>query len=139
MFETSIPAFLRNAQHEIWIGIAGAMLVLLQSVLSGTRRVWWRLAASCIIGGVASALTGHIFADSKWVYFFCGIAAIVAENVIFGLFNASEDFKNNPINVFGQLWRLVMPSFGRGADQAAQIEAITREDRKAPPADQPVG
>lgn len=104
-------------QQEVWIGVAGAMLVLFQSILSGTRRAWYRLLASCIIGGSAAALTGHIFADSPWVYAYCGVAAIMAENIIFGLFNASEQFKDNPINVFAQIWRVVVPSFGRGTDK----------------------
>ncbi len=109
--------WMRSMQEEVWIGVAGAMLVLFQSILSGTRRAWYRLLASCIIGGSAAALTGHIFADSPWVYAYCGVAAIMAENIIFGLFNASEQFKDNPINVFAQIWRVVVPSFGRGTDK----------------------
>ena len=112
-------------QHSIFVGTGGAMLVLLQSILSGQRRVWWRLLLSCMIGGAAAALAGHIFADSKWVYAICGVAAIMAENIIFGLVNASEEFKQNPIKVFGTLWRIIMPSFGRGIDTAG-----TLEDRK---------
>lgn len=110
--------WMRSMQEEVWIGVAGAMLVLFQSILSGTRRAWYRLLASCLIGGSAAALTGHIFADSPWVYAYCGVAAIMAENIIFGLFNASEQFKDNPINVFAQIWRVVVPSFGRGTDKA---------------------
>lgn len=115
IFETS-----SQIQHQIWVGTGGAMLVLLQSILSGQRRVWWRLLLSCTIGGAASALAGHVFEGSSWVYVWCGVAAIMAENVIFGLVNASEEFKNNPINVFAQLWRVIMPSFGRGIDKPAE-------------------
>lgn len=106
-------------QHQIWVATGGAMLVLLQSILSGTRRVWWRLLISCLIGGAGAALAGHLFADSKWVFAICGVAAIMAENVIFGLFNASEEFKNAPIKVFADMWRLVMPTFGKAADKTS--------------------
>jgi hypothetical protein len=106
-------------QHQIWVATGGAMLVLLQSILSGTRRVWWRLLSSCVIGGGGAALAGHIFAESPWVYAICGVAAIVSENVIFGLFNASEEFKNAPIKVFADMWRLVMPTFGKAADKTS--------------------
>lgn len=106
-------------QHHVWIGTAGAMLVLFQSILSGTRRVWWRLLMSCAVGGAAAALAGYVFADSKWVYPICGVSAIMAENIIFGLFKASEEFKDSPIEVFSKLWRLVMPTFGKNVGDAA--------------------
>lgn len=117
----SLSVFTTNSeiQHTIWVGTGGAMLVLLHSILSGERRVWWRLLLSCMIGGGAAALTGHIFSDSSWVYAYCGVAAIVAENVIFGIFNASEEFKKNPIAVFAQIWRVIVPSFGKTTDKAA--------------------
>lgn len=123
-------------QHTIWIGTGGSMLVLLHSILSGERRVWWRLLLSCLIGGGAAALTGHIFHDSSWVYAYCGVAAIVAENVIFGIFNASEQFKQNPIAVFAQLWRVIVPSFGKAADKAADAldVAVQPVPKQEPPA-----
>lgn len=108
------------------------MLVLLQSILSGERRVWWRLLISCIIGGGVAALVGHTFSDSSWVYIYCGISAIMAENVIFGLVNASEQFKNSPITVFAQLWRVVVPSFGKTTDRPADALDVNL-DRKTPP------
>jgi hypothetical protein len=106
--------------HQIWLATGGAMLVLLQSILSGTRRVWWRLMLSCVLGAGGASLAGSIFADSKYVYVFCGVAAIMAENVIFGLANASEEFKKNPISVFGQFYRLIVPTFGKAAGDVGQ-------------------
>lgn len=127
----SIFATNTEIQHSIWVGTGGAMLVLLQSILSGQRRVWWRLLASCIIGGSAAALIGHVFSDSSWVYIYCGVAAIMAENIIFGLFNASEQFKESPISVFAQLWRVVMPTFGKTTDKAADALDVAL-DQKTP-------
>ena len=111
----------------------GAMLVLLQSILSGQRRVWWRLLASCIIGGGAAALVGHAFADSSWVYIYCGVAAIMAENILFGLVNASEQFKNSPISVFAQLWRVVVPSLGEAVDKPADALDVPLDGQPAKP------
>lgn len=107
-------------QQHVWLATGGAMLVLLQSILSGTRRVWWRLLISCVIGGGGSALAGMIFTDSKFVYFYCGVAAIMSENLIFGFLKASEEFKESPIQVFSQLFRLVMPTFGKAVGEAAK-------------------
>jgi hypothetical protein len=124
-------------QHQIWVATGGGMLVLLQSILSGTRRVWWKLIISCLIGGGGAALAGHVFADSKWVYSNCGVAAIMAENVIFGLFKASEEFKDSPLKVFSEMWRLVMPTFGRTADKPANDfkgKKGTETDTEAEPA-----
>lgn len=134
-FDT-ILATLRDEQTQqlVWIGVAGASLVLLQSILSGTRRAWYKLLASCFIGGSAAALTGYVFSDSPWVYFYCGVAAIMAENVIFGLFNASEQFKENPINVFAQLWRIVVPSFGMTTDKPGLDNPV---EHHRPPAEHP--
>lgn len=131
----SLSIFTTNSsiQHSLWIGTGGAMLVLLQSILSGERRVWWRLLLSCIIGGGAAALIGHTFSDSSWVYIYCGVAAIMAENIIFGLINASEQFKNNPITVFAQLWRVVVPSFGKTTDRAADALDVPLDGKKSDP------
>ncbi len=131
----SLSIFQTNSQiqHTIWVGAGGAMLVLLHSILSGERRVWWRLLLSCLIGGGAAALTGNIFDGSDWVYAYCGVSAIVAENVIFGIFNASEEFKKNPISVFAQLWRVIIPSFGKTADKAADALDVGFGEKKTDP------
>jgi hypothetical protein len=118
-------------QQAVWLGSGGALLVLLQSILSGERRVWWRLLLSCIIGGGAAVLAGSIFHDSRYVYAICGVAAIISENIIFGLFKASNEFKNNPIAVFADIWRLVMPTFGRGTDKPSGLGSPSRDDHSA--------
>jgi hypothetical protein len=102
----------------VWLATGGAILVLFQSILSGTRRVWWRLLMSCAIGGAGSALAGMLFTNSKYVYVICGVAAIMSENIILGLFTASEEFKDSPIEVFSKFWRLLMPTFGKAAGEA---------------------
>jgi hypothetical protein len=100
---------LDNIPDGVLIGFGGGVLVLLQSILSGTRRVWWRLLLSCLLGAGGAALAGHIFSESRWVYPICGAAAIMSENIILGLFQASEDFRKEPIRVFSELWQLVVP------------------------------
>lgn len=112
-----VPSVFSDNQiaNEVWIGVAGAMLVLLRSIIDGSRRTWYALLIGCIIGGGGAALAGHIFHDSKWVYPICGVAAVMAENVLIGFFNASEEFRKAPIKVFTQLWQLIVPSFGKSA------------------------
>jgi hypothetical protein len=129
---SNLAIFLADSeiQHSIWVATGGSMLVLLQSILSGERRVWWKLLVSCIIGGSAAALVGNAFEGSTWVYIYCGISAIVAENIIFGLVKASEQFKQSPITVFAQLWRVVMPSFGKVTDKPADALDVNPDDGK---------
>ncbi len=100
---------LEHIPDGVWLGFGGGILVLLQSILSGTRRVWWRLLLSCFLGAGGAALAGHLFSESRWVYPICGAAAIVSENVVLGLFKASEEFRNQPIKVFSELWQLIVP------------------------------
>lgn len=130
---SSFSIFLSDSeiQHSLWVATGGAMLVLLQSILSGERRVWWKLLASCVIGGAAAALVGHSFSDSQWVYIYCGISAIVAENVIFGLVKASEQFKQSPITVAAQLWRVFAPSFGKTTDKPADALDVNPDNKPA--------
>ncbi|ARK07494.1 hypothetical protein LAV_00119 [Sphingobium phage Lacusarx] len=109
--------------NEIWIGFAGAMLVLLRSILDGTRRTWYALLVGCVLGGAGAAMAGHVFAESKWVYPICGVAAVMTENVMLGLFKASQEFSEKPIDVFSRVWRLVMPTFGKntGSDDPQPV------------------
>lgn len=136
MANGTISALTTNTelQHSIWIGAGGAMLVLLQSIMSGERRVWWRLLLSCVVGGAAAALAGHVFEDSRWVYAICGVAAIMAENIIFGLVKASAEFKDNPITVFTHFFRMVVPTFGKSADKASDSFSDGTEKKDQPAA-----
>lgn len=118
-----------KTQQLIWLGVAGSSLVLLQSILAGTRRTWGKLVASCIVGGSAAALVGHVFSASSFVYIYCGVAAIMAENILFGLFKASEQFRDNPINVFAQLWRIVVPAFNMNTDKAGLDRPIDVKEK----------
>jgi hypothetical protein len=107
MFSTS------DINSEVWLASGGAMLVLLRSILDGTRRSWYALLTGCILGGAGSVIAGTAFAGSNYVYFWCGVAAVVCENVVLGLFNASKEFRDAPIKVFAQIWKIVMPSYGK--------------------------
>jgi hypothetical protein len=112
-----------NVVQALWLFSGSAILVLLRSIMDGTRRVWYRLLTGCVLGGLGGALTGLAFADSKYVYAFCGIAAIMTENVVLGLFKASQQFSDDPITVFSRLWRLVMPTFGKPTGDDAPAAA----------------
>jgi cytochrome c biogenesis protein ResB len=89
-------------QQHVWLATGGAMLVLLQSILSGTRRVWWRLLMSCVIGGGGSALAGMIFTDSKFVYFDLRRRRDHVREHHLRPVQGSEEFKESPIEVFSQ-------------------------------------
>lgn len=65
------------------------------------------------MGAAGAALAGEVFHGSRFVYPICGAAAVMAENVILGLFNASKEFRDDPIKIFGNLWGIVMPGAKR--------------------------
>lgn len=97
----------------IWMATGGALLVLLRSIIDGTRRNWQTLVVGVLLGAAASAIAGQVFHGSTYVFPICGAAAVVSENVILGLFNVSKEFSNEPLRVFSTLWQLIVPSFGR--------------------------
>lgn len=107
-----------DVPYTVWMGVGGAILVLLQSILSEQRRTAAKLFAGCIVGGIAAGIVGHTFADSSFVYVYVLAAAVMAENILLGLTNASRQFSAQPLNVFAQLWRIVAPGFGKVTDRS---------------------
>lgn len=101
--------------NEMWMAAGGAMLVLLRSIVDGTRRSWYALLAGCAFGAAGAALAGSIFADSHYVYAICGVAAVMAENIVLGLAKASSEFKEAPLATFSSLWQVFVPFMGRTA------------------------
>lgn len=108
---------LSNAEiaHHMWAFTGGAILVLLQSILSGTKRNWWSLLIGCALGGAGSWIAGQIWGDSKYVYIICGVAAVMTENLLSGVVNASKQFAESPIKVATHVGRTFLPAFGKSA------------------------
>jgi hypothetical protein len=96
--------------HSMWIFTGGAILVLLQSILSSAKRNWWALLAGCVIGGAGSWVAAQIWGDSRYVYIICGAAAVMTENLLLGAVKASKEFANNPIEVA----KTILPSLNHG-------------------------
>lgn len=108
------------------------MLVLLRSIVDGTRRTAAQLVVGCIFGGLGATAAGMVWANSHYIYLICGVAAIVTENVILGLFNASKEFAAKPKDFFGWAWKLIVPTipfFKVGA--AGQVSPSTPDDGSA--------
>lgn len=99
--------------HAMWVFSGGAILVLLQSILSTTKRNAKSLIIGCLFGGAGSWIASQIWGDSKYVFIICGVAAVVTENLLMGVLEASQQFRSDPITVFGKMWRLIMPTFGK--------------------------
>jgi hypothetical protein len=109
------PFNLTNAEiaHQMWAFTGGAILVLLQSILSGTKRNWWSLLIGCALGGAGSWVAGNIWGDSKYVYIICGVAAVISENLLGGVVNASKQFAESPLKVGTALLKMFVPMFGK--------------------------
>lgn len=111
-----MPQFsLTNAEiaHHMWAFTGGAILVLLQSILSGVKRNWWSLLIGCAMGGAGSWIAGQIWGDSKYVYIICGVAAVITENVLGGVVNASKQFADSPLKVGTSILKMFVPMFGK--------------------------
>lgn len=111
----NMPAELVNS---LWVFLGGSVVALLRSLVDGTRRNAFRLALGCLFGGIGAVVADRTFATTSWHIFWIGVAAVITENVVIGLFNASQKFKDDPINVFKAIWEIVVPSLGqlRGSD-----------------------
>lgn len=111
---------LTNAEiaHHMWAFTGGAILVLLQSILSGVKRNWWSLLIGCGLGGAGSWVAGQIWGDSKYVFIICGVAAVITENLLSGVVNASKQFAESPIKVGSHMAKMLFPVFGKQVGEA---------------------
>lgn len=95
---------------EVWMGVGGVMLVLLRSIVDGSRRTAAQLLVGCIFGGLGASAAAFVWKDSHYVYFICGVAAVITENVIIGVTNMSKEFAEKPQTFFGWAWKLIVPT-----------------------------
>jgi len=110
--------------HQMWAFTSGVILVLLQSILTGARRNWVSLIVGCLIGGAGAWVAGQIWGDSKYIYIICGVAAIITENLLIGVTNASQEFAEKPFKVMAYLGRTFLPAFGRQAGGEVNEEDV---------------
>lgn len=108
--------------HQMWTFTSGVILVILQSIVSGARRNWWSLLTGCVLGGAGSWIAGQIWADSKYLLIICGVSAVMTENLLIGVTNASKEFAEKPLKVATHIARTFLPTFGKSAgDTSAPI------------------
>lgn len=105
--------------HHMWAFTGGAILVLLQSILSGVKRNWFKLLIGCALGGLGSWTAAQIFSDSPYLFWICGAAAVMAENLLSGFFNASKEFSDSPIKVLTQIARTFLPAIGKNVGETS--------------------
>jgi hypothetical protein len=97
---------------KVWMGVGGVMLVLLRSIIDGTRRTALQLLVGCIFGGLGAMAAGFVWGQSHYVYLICGVAAVITENVVIGVFNMSQQFAQNPKDIIAWFIQTVLPSLG---------------------------
>lgn len=114
--------------HSMWVFTAGAILVLVQSLVSEEKRNWWSLLMGCFLGGIGSWVAGQIWSDSSYIYIICGVAAVATEHVLSGVVNASRQFAEKPIKVMTHLARTFLPTFGK--DVGSTSNSIDTGDLK---------
>lgn len=109
------------------------MLALLRSIIDGTRRTALQLMASCIFGGLGAMAAGLVYKDSVYVYFICGIAAVVTDNVVVGLFSFSKQFATDPRDWMSWVLKTVVtvvpifPAFKAAKEIKSMEDAATAE------------
>jgi hypothetical protein len=101
-----------DISSEVWMGVGGVMLVLLRSIVDGTRRTALQLLVGCIFGGLGAMAAGFVWGQSHYVYLICGVAAVITENLVIGFFNMSQQFAQNPKDILTWFIQTVLPSLG---------------------------
>lgn len=112
---------------HMWLATGGAIIVLLQSIVNGTKRKWWSLLIGCAFGGAGAWVVGQIwpqggfwiFNDDGWKYVFCGMGAVAAENFLTGINAASRQFAETPLKFVTHLARVFLPAAGKDVGQAS--------------------
>lgn len=113
------------------MGVGGVMLVLLRSIVDGTRRTALQLLVGCVFGGLGAMAAGFMWGESRYIYLICGVAAVITENVVIGVFNMSQQFAQNPKDILTWFIQTVVPAI-------PLIRAAKVEDKPAPPPAKPV-
>jgi hypothetical protein len=108
-------------QH-IWLFTGGAILILLQSMVSDVKRRWTSLLAGCVYGGAGAVVGWGFLQDLHWNFyatlFLAGVAAVVCENVLAGVLKTSRQFADSPIKVASYFARMFLPTFGKSVGDA---------------------
>jgi hypothetical protein len=99
-----------DISSEVWMGVGGVMLVLLRSIVDGTRRTALQLLVGCIFGGLGAMAAGFVWGQSHYVYLICGVAAVITENLVIGFFNMSQQFAQNPKDIVAWFIQTVLPA-----------------------------
>lgn len=122
---------------EVWLGVGGAMLVLLRSIVDGTRRTALQLFVGCVFGGLGAMGAGFVWGNSHYVYLICGVAAVITENMVVGFFNMSQQFASNPRDVIAWFIQTVLPALPLFRATKAASEATAVEEQVTAPAATP--
>jgi hypothetical protein len=99
-----------DISSEVWMGVGGVMLVLLRSIVDGTRRTALQLLVGCVFGGLGAMAAGFVWGSSHYVYLICGVAAVITENLVIGVFNMSQQFAQNPKDIVAWFIQTVVPA-----------------------------
>jgi hypothetical protein len=114
--------------HLMWTFTGGAILVLIQSLVSGVKRRWFSLLVGCMFGGAGAVIGWGVLQEFKFgIYvtvFLSGVAAVVAENVVAGFLNMSKQFADNPIAVFSHFAKMFLPAWGKTVGDSSIDEKL---------------
>jgi hypothetical protein len=91
--------------NAILIFAFGFVVALVRSLVDGARRSIPKLLLACIFGGLGAVVADQVFADSQYHIFYVGVAAVIAENFVLGVFNMSAKFRDDPIVFIKEMWR----------------------------------
>lgn len=103
----------------MWVFSGGAVLVLLQSLVTGAKRRWASLLIGCFFGGVGSTIAFMVWGSSPYIPIIAGVAAVVTENLLNGALNASKQFADSPIKVLTHFAKTFLPTFGKSVGESS--------------------
>jgi len=105
-FAQNTPAMV----NAVWVFVCGSLVAMLRSAVDGVRRSFGRLFVGSIFGGIGAIIADATFAESDYKILLIGVAAVIAENIVIGLTNASKEFSAKPWPLLKELFKLIVPN-----------------------------
>lgn len=124
----TVPFSNSEIAGHMWLFTGGAIIVLLQSIVSEAKRKWWSLLIGCIFGGLGAWTVGQlwptggfwVFNSNGWKYVFMGMGAVMAENFLNGFQALSKQFAETPVKFATHMAKVFLPSFGKEVGNASE-------------------
>lgn len=111
-FVQNTPALIST----VWVFVCGSLVAMLRSAVDGVRRSFGRLLVGSLFGGIGAIIANNTFDESSYKILLIGVSAVIAENIVIGLSNASKKFSTDPWPLLKELFAIIVPGLKQIGD-----------------------